>query len=102
MQTTLKIKSIELITHEFMKYVYISVYFSKTTKDGTATLIFIIKEIYLINDLKTKIFIENDFFDVENFLIDIERKIATIENCQLNISLKIQLKDLYVRKIVHA
>ena len=102
MQTTLKIKSIKSITHESMKYVCISMYYLKTSKNDIATLIFITKEIYLVNYLKIKMFIENDFWDSENFVINIERKIATIESCQINISLKIQSKDFYVRQTIYA
>ena len=74
MQTTLKIKSIKSITHESMKYVCILVHFSKTTKDDKTTLVFIIEEIHFVNDLKIKMFIENEFLNSKDFVTNIEVK----------------------------
>ena len=102
MQTSLKVKDIKSFTHEFVEYVCISVYFSGLTKNDFSALTFIARKIHLINDLKIKMLIENDLLNSKNFIIDIEKKSTTIENCEINISLKIQSKESYIRKIVHA
>ena len=46
--------------------------------------------------------IENDLLSSKDFIIDIEKKSITIDSCEINISLKIQSKESYIRKIVHA
>ena len=102
MQAALKVKGIESTTHESVEFVHISIYFPGVTKDESAILACITREIHLIDDLKTKMLIDNDFFDPEEFIIDIEGKSAAIESCEIKITLKIQPKESYVRKIVHA
>ena len=102
MQTSLRVKDIKSFTHEFVEYVCISVYFSDLTKNDFSALTFIARKIHLINDLKVKMLIENDLLNSKDFIIDIEKKSTTIESCEINISLKIQSKESYIRKIVHA
>ena len=101
MQAALKVKDIESTTHESIEFVHISIYFFEVTKDESAILACITKKIYLVDDLKTKMLIDNDFLGFEEFIIDIEEKFATIESCEIKIALKIQLKESYVKKTVH-
>lgn len=98
MLTSLKVNNIDSTIHEFLKFIIILIYFSKLTKNETFALVFIIRKIHLIDDLKVKMLIKNDFLNSENFIIDIENKTITIESCNIEISLKIQSKDFYVKK----
>lgn len=100
MQTTLRIKNINSITHESIEFISIFVYFSDINKDERTILTLIMKQIYVVNDLKVKMLIEKDFFDFEEFMINM-KKIITIDNCRINISLKVQSKDLYITKTVY-
>ena len=102
MKTTLMIKDIDSTTHESIEFICILIYFSDKIKNDTATLIFIIKEIHFVEHLKTKMLIKNDFLDSKKFVINIENKIVAIESCNMNISLKTQSKDSYIRRTVHA
>ena len=104
MTTALRVKEIDSFTHKFTEFICISIYFSKVMKNfnDTAALAFIIREIYLIDDLKVKMLIKNDFLSFENFIIDVEDKSITIESCKIEISLKIQSKDRYLRRTIHA
>ena len=102
MITSLKVKDIDSTIHEFLKFVSISIYFSELSKNDISALVFVIREIHLMNDLKIKMFINNDFLNSEKFIIDVERKSTTIDSCEINIMLKIQLKDFYLRKTIHA
>lgn len=101
MLTSLKIKNIDFTIYKSLKLISISVYFSKLTKNYVSAFVFIIREIYLINNLKVKMFIENDFLKFEKFIIDVESKKIDIESCKSQTSLKIQLKDFYVRRTIH-
>lgn len=101
MQTILRVKDIKLFTHEFIEYICISIYFFNIAKNDFLAFTFITKEFHLINDSKVKMLIENHFFKSEKFIIDIERKIANIDNCNINIGLEIQSKSSYIRKTIH-
>ena len=102
MQAALKVKGIGSTTHESVEFVHISIYFLGVTKDESAVLACITREIHLVDDLKAKMLIDNDFLGFEGFIIDIEGKFAAIGSCEIKITLEIQLKGSYVRKIVHA
>lgn len=101
MKCALKVKNIDSSIHKSIEFICVSIYFSDVLKNDIATLVFIIKEIHSIDDLKVKMLIDNHFLDSEKFFIDIENKTTIIENCKIDISLKIQSKDLYVRKKMH-
>lgn len=101
MKTILKIKNINSITHESVEFICIFVYFLNKVKNDTTVLIVITKEIYFVENLKIKMLIENDSFDSEKFVINIETRIAIIESCKINISLKIQFKNSYIRRTIH-
>ena len=102
MITSLKVKDIDFTTHEFLKFVSISIYFSGLTKNDISAFVFIIRKIHLIDDLKVKMLIKNDLLSFKGFVIDIEDKSIAIESCKIEISLKIQSKDLYLRRTIHA
>lgn len=101
MQTALTIKEIDLFIQEFTKFIYILIYFSKMIKNfnDIAAFTFVIRETYLINNLKVKMLIKTDFLNLEDFIIDIKNKTIMIESCKVEISLKYQLKDFYLRTI---
>ena len=102
MKTALMIKNIDPTIHESIEFICILIYFSGKIENDTAALAFIIREIHLVEHLKTKMLIENDFLDSKEFVINIEDKVVAIESCKMNISLKIQSKDSYIRRTVHA
>ena len=102
MITSLKVKDIDPTTHESLEFVSISIYFSELAKNDTPAFVFIIREIHLVNDLKVKMLIDNDLLNSEKFIIDVEKKSTTIDSCEINIMLEIQLKDPYLRRTIHA
>lgn len=102
MDTALRVKGIGPTTHESMEFIVIPVYFPGTTKNGVKALASITREIHLVDDLKAKMLIGNDFLGPEGFVINIEEKIATINSCNMEIPLQIMPKGPYVRKTVHA
>ena len=87
--------------HEISEYVRIFIYFSET-KDEKRILTQITKEIYLMNDFKTNLLIENDFFELKDFTINISNRKATIVNCDVIINLSIKQRNLYVKRNIHA
>lgn len=41
--------------------------------------------------------VSNDFLNLEDFVIDIEKKSTTIKSCEINIALKIWSKESYIK-----
>ena len=57
-----------------------------TADDKNAIAIFI-KKIYIVKELKTKIFLSNDIFDSEQISINVEKQVLIIDSCK---NIKIQ------------
>ena len=62
MSKLFRVKSLNIIMHEMNQYVLISMYVSDI-KNDIKILCRIIREIHLIDDFKTYIFIENDIVE---------------------------------------
>ena len=62
MSKSLRVKGLSVIMHKTNQYVLISIYVSDI-KDDIKILYRIIKEIHLIDDFKTHIFIENNIVE---------------------------------------
>ena len=101
MTFSLRVKDIDATIHEINEYVQISLYFFEQKNDKSA-LTCITKEIYLMNDLKAKLLIENDFFESKSFIIDINSKKASIISCEIIIDLSIKQRDSFVKRNIHA
>ena len=83
----LKIRNIDDVVVIIMIYIsFIFRIFDVTANDKNAIAIFI-KKIYIVKELKTKIFLSNDIFDSEQININVEKQILIIDNCK---NIKIQ------------
>ena len=100
MTTSLRMREIEAIIHETNEYIKILIYMSNV-KNDKQVLTCIEREIYLIDDLKANLLIENDFLRFEEFIIDVNERKVTIANCDVTINLFIKQRDLYVRRNIH-
>ena len=92
----LRIRKIDATRHETNEYVKVLNYFSEI-KNEKHVLTQVIKEIYLTNGFKTNLLIENDFFELENFTINVNNRKTTIANCDVIITLSIKQRNFYVR-----
>lgn len=101
MQIALRVKNIDSLIYEFIEFVCVSIYFLEVFNDDTSTLALITKKNYLIDESKVKMLNDNDLLKSKDFVIDIEKKTTTIESCKVEISLKIQFQNSYVRKTIH-
>ena len=77
-------------------------FFSEITKSQKQILTRIIREIHLIDEFKANFLIENDFFDLEDFTIDINNKKISIASCDVDIDLLIRQREYYVKRNIHA
>ena len=101
MITFLRIRNIEVITHDANEYIKISIYFL-SVKESKQILACITRKIHLVKEFKFNLLIENDFLKSEKFVIDINNKKVIISNCEITINLFIKQRDLYVKRNVHA
>lgn len=62
----------------------------------------IIREIHLVDDLKTNMLIENDLIDFEEITIDVTSKSIYIDSCDVIISMKVKISRIVVRTSMHA
>ena len=98
MITSLKVRSIDSITHEISEFVMISIYFLDTNKFEKSALANIIREIHLIDGLKINMLIENDILELEGFIIDVSKRTTTVNSCEIIIELFIKQRDFFVRR----
>ena len=98
MITSLKVRSINSITHETNEFVMIFIYFLDTNKFEKSAFANITRKIHLIDDLKINMLIENDILEFESFIIDVSKKTITINNCEIIIELFIKQRDFFVRR----
>ena len=57
---------------------------------------------YIIDDLRVKMLIDNDIIELEEIVINIAEKKAYIESCDIDISIKVRQREDYVYRNVYA
>ena len=76
--------------HFTFEYVIVFIYFvDKNTIDKEIKTCFR-REIYIVDNLKANMLIENDIIDSEIFIINLNNKIVRINNCDVTISIEIR------------
>ena len=64
-------------------------------------MLLIQREIYLIDNLKINILIENDITSVEKFIIDMTKKRVVINNIDIFIALNIRSFNIAIQRLIH-
>ena len=82
--------------HFFVDYVIVFIYFNDE-KNNKLIKNKIVKEIYLINELKINMLIDNDFIKLKKIKINVINFFVCINNCEITIFLNVKT----FRKIVH-
>ena len=67
----LRVKDLDSTIHDTNEYILILMYISTSKKDDIKILYRIFREIYLINNLKTHLFIDNNIIDLEKIVLDV-------------------------------
>ena len=101
MITSITDRSLEIIKYSTNKYAICFIDFTEIDEQNNSAFAEIIKEIYLIDNLKTNLFIEKDilsakFIDIFTFI-----NIAFIDNCNVIILIIIRFKSFSHTKIFH-
>ena len=68
---SLRVKDLNSTMHDTNEYILILIYISTSKKDDIKILYRIFREIYLVSDLKTHLFIDNNVIDLEKIVFNI-------------------------------
>lgn len=104
MITSISVRKLKTIEHITNKYALLFMYFLKINSIDVLIKAKIIRKIYLINELKTNLFLNNDIFYFEKNNIFNSTRITHIDNCDVIISIinwteeKLQIKTVYTIK----
>ena len=85
MSTPLKVRGIRASKHKSGEFASLSLYFQG--KDNARQLVYasLTCEIYLVEDLRANLLIENDIMSPEGFVINVKRKKALIGSCGVTV-----------------
>ena len=99
----LKIKNIKLFTLNINKYISINFAIFNEV-DDKSTIACFIRHLYIVNNLKTNILLNNNIFNSKNAVVHIKQQKFIINNCDnFSISLKIIVKnndDKRIKRII--
>ena len=71
MISLLQVREVKLVKYKIDEYVTISIYMFKTNVEDNNVLVSFIRKLYLIDDLKVKMLIDNDILKSEEIFINI-------------------------------
>jgi len=86
----LNICNLNIYNYKFNKYTIVDFYINNIDKQENSTCVHFRQEIYLVDNLKANIFIDNNILDLEEIVIDFLTKIAFIKSCSVIISIKVK------------
>ena len=90
--------------YEINKYIIYKIYlFNKKNKDERAIIIKTIsRKIYLIDKLVVDILLRNDILILKEVNLLFLKKIAYIDNCNVNILIEVYLKESLIRRVINS
>ena len=83
----LRVKGLDSIMHNIDEYVLILMYLLGLKRDNNKALTCIMREIYLINNLKINLLIRNNIIELKKIILNVSKNEARIDSC--NIIIKI-------------
>ena len=106
MITSLTMRDLNISQHQNSNYAIVSMYFVDVKNDNSVKTL-IRREVHLVNNLKINMFIDNDVIVSENVVLDLIKKQALIDNCDVIIALDVrsrvnhvQQRSIHVKKII--
>lgn len=84
---SLKVRKINNREHDTSKYCELDFYIVETLSDKVSIIAYFKREIYVIDDLRTKVLIDIDILRSKTIVLDVTRKQIIIDSCDVNASL---------------
>ena len=97
---SIRVRDIDTIWHDIFEYIMIDFYVFKMTIVDTFVKTHFIREIHLIDNLSTKIFIEINVITSKEMIIDVDKQTVTINSCDVTAKLHVIFRDRRVNRIV--
>ena len=98
---SLRVKNLNVIMHKTNQYVLISMYVSDVKENDIKILYRIIREIHLIDDLKTHMLIENDIVELKQIVLNVNKSKTFINNCDIITNIFYRQRDNYTRRAIY-
>ena len=92
----LRIKNINFVWHDTFNYVLLTFYVFNVTKNDKFVTTHFQREIYLINQLSIKIFIDVDIMIFKQMILNVEKQKLTIKSCDVTIDLNMKVKNVRI------
>lgn len=96
------VRNLKISKHMLDEYVIISLYFLNKNKNDNIIITKIIREIHFVDDLKTNMSIDNNLLSLKRFAIDVAKRFAYIESCDVTIDVDVKTTRIVVHERVHA
>ena len=96
----LRIKNINFVWHNTFNYVLLNFYVFDVTKNDKFVTIHFQYEIYLIDQLSIKIFIDIVIMMFEQMILNVEKQKLTIKNCDVTIDLNMKIKNFCIDRMI--
>ena len=97
----LKIRGVKFSKHETFEYIIQNLYFSKLDNKDHKMLIYIRRKLYIIDDLRVKMFIENNILELKYFIINVINKKIRISNYKIEIKISSRSRIEFVKRKIH-
>ena len=102
MSSPLKVRGVGSSQHETSEYVITPCYFPGIDEQGNDVLACIRREIHIVDGLRAKMLIGNDFIGPEGITIDVAKEKAYIDSCKTSITITARQRGQFIRRKVHA
>ena len=97
----ISVRELNVDKHMTTEYVILFMYFSDQKNDNLVRAK-IIREIHLIDNLKTNMLLKNDVIDSEKIDVNISNKSAYIDSCEIIVNLEVRTFRISIQTSVHA
>ena len=106
MITSLTVRDLDTSQHQSSNYAIVSMYFVDVKNDSSVKTL-IRREVHLVDNLKVNMLIDNDVTVSESVVLDLVKKQALIDSCDVTIALDVrsrashaQQRSIHVKKII--
>ena len=87
--------------HIINKYIIVFIIFIEKNNKSNDVCVMFRREVHVIDNLKINIFMKNEIMNLKKIFIDFDHNIARINNCNVNIFIKIRTFNKTITKSIH-
>lgn len=102
MSSPLKVRGVGSSQHETSEYIITSSYFPGVDEGGNKVLACIRREIHVVDGLRIKMLVGNDFIDLEGITIDVAKEKVYIGSYKTFITVTARQRGQFIRRKIHA